>query len=281
MAEFLPARSETAQHMMKATASTQAAFDYADEADAVRKFTVALALGPVVNAVWGNSPLYGGENSGWVSYRGRVWLGMDADRSGLLTRLLADGLSFERWADYLLDVPMLFVIDGRDYKPVGGRTFRDYMRHGLDGRFPTKVDWEVHITTVFPEARLKQFIEVRGADANPPPLALAVPALWKGLLYDDTALSAAVELARRFPPAELCGLFEQIARQGLAAEFGGRSVLAWAKEVAAIAVNGLPADERRFLDPVFAVLEAGQSPGMGWRAGRFTPAEVLPKFEYA
>lgn len=280
MAEILPARCETAEHMMKATASTQAAFDYESEEDAVRKFTVALALGPVVNAIWGNSPLYGGENSGWVSYRGRVWLGMDADRSGLLSQLLADGLSFERWVNYLLDVPMLFVIDGRDYKPVGGRTFRQYMQRGIDGRFPTKVDWEVHITTVFPEARLKQFIEVRGADANPPPLALAVPALWKGLLYDDTALSAAVEQAKRFPPTELCGLFEQIARRGLAAEFGGRPVLAWAKEVASVALSGLPADEKRFLDPVFAVLEAGRSPGMVWRSGKFTPAEVLPRMEY-
>lgn len=282
MAEILPARCETAEHMMKATASTQAAFDYGDEADAIRKFTVALALGPVVNAIWGNSPLYGGEPSGWVSYRGRVWLGMDADRSGLLTGLLADGLSFERWTNYLLDVPMLFVVDGRDYRPVGERTFRQFLTHGIDGRFPTKTDWEVHITTVFPEARLKQFIEVRGADANPPPLALAVPAMWKGLFYSDTALSAAVDMAKRFPPAELCGLFEAVARKGLAVEFAGRPVLEWAKEVANIASGGLPTDERRFLDPVFAVLEAGKSPGMGWEGRRpLTPAEVLLQFEYA
>lgn len=281
MAEILPARCETAEHMMKATASTQAAFDYADEGDAVRKFTVALALGPVVNAIWGNSPLYGGERRGWVSYRGRIWLGMDADRSGLLTGLLADGLSFERWANYLLDVPMLFVVDGRDYRPAGERTFRQFMAEGIDGRFPTRTDWEVHITTVFPEARLKRFIEVRGADANPPPLALAVPAVWKGLFYSDTALSAAVDVAKRFPPKDLCGLFEAVARRGLAAEFAGRPVLAWAKEVAGIAVGGLPAAERHFLDPVFAVLEAGRSPGMGWDAvSDLSPTAVLPKFEY-
>lgn len=280
MAEFLPTRSETAQHMMKATASTQVAFDYESEADAVRKFAVALTLGPVVNAVWGNSPLYGGELTGWVSYRGRVWLGMDADRSGLLAELLADGLSFERWANYLLDVPMLFVVAGREYRPAGGRTFRQFWQSGIDGRFPTKTDWEIHITTVFPEVRLKRFLEVRGADANPPALALAVPAMWKGLLYSDTALSAAAEVAKRIPPGELCGLFEATARQGLAAEFGGRPVGAWAKEVADIAAGGLPADERRFLDPVFAVLEAGKSPGMGWEGVNLTPAEVLPRFEY-
>ncbi len=281
MAEFLPARCKTASHMMKATASTQVAFDYADEADAVRKFAVALTLGPVVNAVWGNSPLYGGRPTGWASYRGWVWLGMDADRSGLLPQLLAEGLSFERWANYLLDVPMLFVVDGREYKPAGGRTFRQFWQHGIDGRFPTRTDWEVHITTVFPEVRLKHFLEVRGADANPPALALAVPAVWKGLLYSDTALSAAAEVAKRFPPDQLCDLFEAVARRGLAAEFAGRPVREWAKEVADIAAAGLPGDERRFLDPVFAVLDAGKSPGMGWDADRaFTPAEVLSGFEY-
>lgn len=285
MAELLPPRCETALHMMKATASTQAAFDYADEADAARKFAVALTLAPVANAVWANSPLYGGEASGWVSYRGRVWLGMDAARSGLLTDLLAGGVSFDRWAEYLLDVPMLFTRCGREYQPAGGRTFRQFLHRGIDGRFPTRTDWELHITTVFPEVRLKHFLEVRGADANPPPLALAVPALWKGLLYDDGALTAAAEVAGRFPPAELPAIFEAVARRGLAAEFAGRPVLVWANELACIAAEGLKrldADARHLLDPVFAVLEAGKSPGMGWdRVGRYTPAEVLPKFEYA
>lgn len=281
MAELLPARSATAQHMMKATASTQVAFDYESEADAVRKFAVALTLGPVVNAVWGNSPLYGGTPTGWSSYRGWVWLGMDADRSGLLTHLLAGGLTFERWANHLLDVPMLFVLDGRNYLPAGSRTFRQFWQHGIDGRFPTRTDWEVHITTVFPEVRMKQFLEVRGADANTTPLALAVPAVWKGLLYDEDALSAAADVAEQFPPADLCRLFEAVARRGLAAEFGGRTVREWAKDVTTIAAGGLPADERRFLDPVFAVLDAGRSPGMGWEAETdLSPAAVLPKFEY-
>lgn len=281
MAEVLPERCETAEHMMKATASTQAAFDYGGEADAVRKFTAALTLGPVVNAIWGNSPLYAGRPSGWCSYRGRVWLGMDAARSGLLTELLAGGLSFERWTNYLLDVPVLFTRTAGEYHPSDGRTFRQYLAGGMNGRFPTRADWELHVTTVFPEVRMKHFLEVRGADASPPPLALAVPAVWKGLLYSDTALSAATRVAERFPPAELCGLFEQTARRGLAAEFAGRSVREWAKEVADIAAAGLPADERRFLDPVFAVLETGQSPGMGWEnVGELTPASVLPKFEY-
>ena len=292
MAEYLPARGPKAAHMMQATASTQAAFDYADEADAVRKFAAALTLGPVVNAVWGNSPLYGGEPTGWASFRGRVWLGMDPDRSGLLTHLLNDGLSFDRWVRYLLDVPMLFTVRDGGYHPAGGRTFRDFLARGINGRFPTLADWEVHLTTVFPEARLKQFLEVRGADANPQALALAVPAVWKGLLYDAGALAAAGDLARHFRPADLPGVFEAAARHGLAAEHGGRALLAWAREVIEVAAGGLRRqaersglpDERPFLDPVFEVLERGMSPGSEMLAAlagrRPTPADTLGRYEY-
>lgn len=269
MAEYLPARCPMAKHMMLATASTQAAFDYADEADAVRKFALGLTLGPVVNAIWGNSPLYGGEPTGWVSYRGRVWLGMDPDRSGLLPHLLAEGLSFDRWTNYLLDVPMLFTVRDGDYHPAGGRTFRDFLAHGIDGRFPTLADWEVHITTVFPEVRLKQFLEVRGADANAPPLALAVPAFWKGLFYDANALAAAEVVARNFRPADLPTLFEMAARDGLAAKWDGHALAGWAGELTEIARKGLRrqaersgvADERDYLDPVKEVLDRGTSPG--------------------
>ncbi len=292
MTEYLPARGPKAAHMMKATASTQAAFDYADEADAVRKFAVALTLGPVVNAVWGNSPLYAGEPTGWASYRGRVWLGMDPDRCGLLPHLLADGLSFDRWVSYLLDVPMLFTVRDGGYHPAGGRTFRHFLTRGIDGRYPTMADWEVHLTTVFPEARLKQFVEVRGADANPPPLALAVPAVWKGLVYDSAALAAAGEVARHFPPADLPHVFEAAAWHGLAAEHGGRSLLAWAREVIDIAADGLRRqaersglpDERPYLDPVFEVLDRGTSPGTDALAAcaghRPTPSDTLGRFEF-
>jgi len=286
MAEYLPARCPMAKHMMLATSSTQAAFDYADEADAVRKFAVALTLGPVLNAIWGNSPLCGGEPTGWVSYRGRVWLGMDPDRSGLLSHLLAVGLSFDRWVDYLLDVPLLFVVRDGEYRPAGRSTFRDFLSRGLDGRFPTMADWEVHLTTVFPEVRLKQFLEVRGADANPPPLALAVPAIWKGLLYDAEALFAAGEIASHFSPADLPSVFESASRRGLAAEHGGQKLLAWAGKLADIAADGLRRqaersghpDERPFLDPVFAVLDRGVSPGAALASGGgpFTPASVVP-----
>ena len=176
MAEYLPRRSPTALHMMKATASTQVTLDFADEADAARKFTTALKLGPIVNAIWGNAPLYAGKATGCVSYRGRIWQGMDPDRSGLLLDLLERGFSFDAWVDYLLDAPMMFTCVNGGYRPAEGRTFRDFMQTGQDGYYPALSDWETQLTTVFPEVRLKKFLEVRGADAVPGPLALGVPA---------------------------------------------------------------------------------------------------------
>jgi glutamate--cysteine ligase len=261
MAQYLPARCSTAVHMMQATASTQSTFDYADEADAIRKFTTALKLGPVINAIWGNSPLYGGELTGWVSYRGKVWLGMDAQRCGLLPELLSAGFNFERWTEFLLEVPLLFAVRDGQYIQADGQTFRQYMAHGIAGHFPTIADWEVHISTVFPEVRLKQFLEVRGADANPPPLNLAVPTFWKGLLYDADALAEAEAVASDFAPAELPKLFEVAARDGLSASWGGQSLLSWARRLTEISVAGLQPVERGYLDPVQEILARGTSPG--------------------
>ena len=254
MAEYLPSRSRTALAMMKATASTQAAFDYADEADAVAKFTVALKLGPLFNALLVNSAYRHGEPSGWASYRGVVWRGMDPDRSGSLGSLLERGLSFETYCDYLLDVPMLFLFRDGDYRPAGGRTFRDYLARGMGGRYPTPAEWELHLTTVFPDVRLKNFLEVRGADATPPSLALGVPAFWKGLLYDDAALTEAERFADAITPRELPGLCDGVSRHGLSANHAGRSVRTWATGLLDLASRGLvdqhAADEVAYLEPL-------------------------------
>ena len=254
MAEYLPSRSPTALTMMKATASTQAAFDYADEADAVRKFTVALKLGPLFNALLVNGVYRHGEPSGWASYRGRVWQGMDPDRSGPLVALLEHGLNFESYRDYLLDVPMLFLYRDGDYRPAGGRTFRDYLARGMGGRYPTPAEWELHLTTVFPDVRLKNFLEVRGADATPPSLALGVPAFWKGLLYDDAALTEAERFADAITPRELPGLCDGVSRHGLSANHAGRSVRTWATGLLDLASRGLvdqhAADEVAYLEPL-------------------------------
>ncbi len=263
MAEYLPSRSPTALAMMKATASTQAAFDYADEADAVRKFTVALKLGPLFNALLVNSAYRHGEPSGWASYRGCVWQGMDPDRSGSLVPLLRDGLSFESYRDYLLDVPMLFLFRDGDYHPAGGRSFRDYLSHGIGGRFPTPAEWELHLTTVFPDVRLKNFLEVRGADATPPALALGVPAFWKGLLYDPATLAAAERVARTIAPDDLPALSDSVSRHGLNAEYAGRSVRTLATTLLDLASDGLTnqhaATEVKYLEPLRVVASSAKT----------------------
>jgi glutamate--cysteine ligase len=282
MAEYLPSRCPMALHMMKATASTQVTFDYSDEADAGRKFSVALLLAPVVSALFANAPFFAGARSGFTSYRGHVWHGMDPDRSGLLTELLQGEITFARWVQTALDVPLLLRADGEKLLPAPGCTFRQFLERGIDGRFPTRHDWDVHLSTIFTEARLKRFLEVRGADATPTPLALAVPALWKGLLYDPVALSAAVELTRGFKPEELRPLSEAVARRGLRAEHRGEPVAEWCAEVVNIADTGLKrqSEDATFLDPLRAVLADGRSPGDRWPTTAGVP-EVLAACEYA
>ncbi len=282
MAEYLPRRCEFGLHMMKATSSTQVTFDFSNEADAGWKFTVALCLSPVVNAAFANGPLCAGKPTGFASFRGRIWQGMDPDRSGFLTELLAGEVTFSRWASFALDVPLLFTeIDG-NLRPATGITFREWMNHGLDGRFPTLHDWELHVSTVFTEVRLKRFIEVRGADACPTPLALAVPAVWKGLLYDPESLATAAELARHFPSGELRQLAGVAAKLGLRGEYRGKSLAAWGREVIAIAADGLNrlgGGEAAFLDPLREVLASGRSPGELWPASGDV-AGVLAACEY-
>jgi glutamate--cysteine ligase len=280
MAEYLPTRSPTALHMMKATASTQVTFDYADEADAGRKFGVALALAPVVNALFANSPMYAGKRTEFVSFRAHVWHRMDPDRSGLLTDLLAGEVTFTRWVQHALDVPLLILSDGDSFRPAPGVTFRAFLNRGIEGRFPTRHDWNVHLSTLFTEARLKRFLEVRGADATPTPLVLAVPALWKGLLYDADALAAATELARNFKLEDLSQLSESAARFGLRAEYRGKPLADWCREVVAIANTGLnrQGEETAYLDVPRAVIASGRSPGDGWPASGVR--EVLMACEY-
>jgi glutamate--cysteine ligase len=282
MADYLPTRGRFALHMMKATASTQVTFDYSDEADAGRKFAVALALGPVVNAAFANSPLYGGRQTEFVSFRARIWRGMDPDRSGLLAELLAGEVTFARWVQLVLDVPLLLLADGDSFRPAPGVTFREFLERGIDGRFPTRHDWDVHLSTLFTDARLKQFLEVRGADSTPAPLALAVPAVWKGLLYDADALTAATELSRAFKPDELRPLAEAASCLGLRARHRGKPLADWCREVVAIADAGLTrqGEDTTSLDPLREVIASGRSPGERWPASG-TVADVLKACEYA
>ena len=270
MRSFLPPRGEFALHMMHLTATVQANLDYASEDDMVAKMRTAMGVSPLVSALFANSSLYLGKPSGFVSRRVHIWRHVDPDRCGLLPFVFEPGFGYERYVEWALDVPMFFVLrDGR-YLPSDGMSFRRFLAEGFEGGPATLQDWNLHLTTLFPEVRLKQFLEVRGADAVPPGLTCALPALWKGLLYDDPAREAAWRLVADWSFPEREAALEAVARRGLAAEVAGRPVLPLARELVAIARDGLvrigdgaggQSDERGFLDPLQAVAERGRSPG--------------------
>jgi glutamate--cysteine ligase len=188
----------------------------------------------------------------------------------MLPFVFEPGLGYEKYVSWALDVPMFFVLHDGAYRPVNGLTFRRYLAEGHEGKRATLQDWNLHLTTLFPEVRLKQFLEVRGADAVSAELTCALPALWKGILYDEDALRAAWELVADWSFPEREAALEAVARRGLAARVAGRPVLPLARELVEIARTGLArigegrdgeADERGFLDPVLAVAERGRSPG--------------------
>ncbi|HKL77049.1 MAG TPA: glutamate--cysteine ligase [Gammaproteobacteria bacterium] len=276
MTQYMPTRGKHALEMMYRTATVQANLDFGSEADMVKKFRVGLALQPIATALFANSPFTEGRPNGYLSYRSYIWLHTDPDRCGDLPFVFESGMGFERYVDYALDVPMLLVM--RDGEPVdaSGQSFRDFMAGklpALPGEYPTLDDFETHLTTLFPEVRLKQFLEMRGADGGPWGRLCALPALWKGLLYDQTALDAAWDLVKDWTADERLQLRLDVPQHALGARIRGRSVHELAREVLTIAEDGLRRldrrnaanqDERVFLADLFEVVDAGR-----------TPAEVL------
>lgn len=269
MRDYLPKRGELALEMMHLTATVQANFDYASEADMVAKLRMALGVTPIVSAIFANSSIYEGKVSGFVSRRLEIWRHTDPDRSGIPSFVFQEGFGYERWVEWALDVPMFFVVREGRYRPAGGISFRRFLERGFEGERATLGDFERHLTTLFPDVRLKRIIEVRGSDAVPPGLICALPALWKGLFYDADACAAAFELAARWSQEEREAAMESVSRAGLAAQVGGRPVLELARELVEIAGEGLrriaeasrQPDERRFLEPIRAQLALGKSPG--------------------
>jgi glutamate--cysteine ligase len=264
MRSYLPTRGELALDMMHATASLQVSFDWSDEAEMVSMMRTALAVTPVVMGCFANASLAIGRPSGFVSRRAWIWRNMDPDRCGLLPFAFEEGMGYARYAEWALDVPMFFIVrDGR-YHAMNGVTFRSFWRAGHQGQRATLADWDRHLTTLFPEVRPKRILEVRCADAVPMPLLGAVPALWKGLLYDADARSAAAERVA-WTPDERDAVHLDVARRGLAADSPSGSVLALARALAGIARAGLErsgaAGEAVLLDPLDELLERGKSPG--------------------
>lgn len=273
MREYLPAHGSMALDMMHVTASVQVSFDFSDEDDMRSKLRTALACGPIVSAIYANSSLVAGRPSGYVSKRMIVWRNTDPSRCGPIPFVFDADFGYARYAEWALDVPMFFVLRGERYLPMHGISFRSFLRDGHAGERATLADWNRHLTTVFPDVRMKRVIEVRGADSCPADLVCSVPALWKGLLYADEIRQAALALLGGWSAGEREQAYLAVARQGLAAEAGGRKVLDLARELLALSREGLAAearsdagaseagDERALLDPVADQLALGRSPG--------------------
>jgi glutamate--cysteine ligase len=272
MQRYMPLKGSLGLDMMTRTCTVQVNLDYADEADMVKKFRVSLALQPIATALWADSPFTEGRPNGFLSFRSQVWSDTDPDRTGMLGFVFEDGFGFERYVDYLLDVPMYFVYrDGR-YIDAAGQSFRDFMDGRLPaypGRRPTLKDFADHLTTAFPEVRLKRYLEMRGADGGPWNRLCALPAFWVGLLYDDAALDAAWDLVKDFSLAEREALRREVPRTALKTPFRGGTVRELALEALKIAGHGLKrrarlnrrgADEAMFLEPLVEFAQANQTP---------------------
>jgi glutamate--cysteine ligase len=270
MRSYLPTRGGLALDMMHATATVQANFDYANEADMIEKMRAALVATPVISALFANSSISGGKENGFVSKRLIIWRDTDPDRCGLIPFVFDPDFGYERYAEWSLDIPLFFVIRDGAYHPGDGTTFRQFMSSGFQGLRPTMRDWDTHLTTLFPDVRLKRIIEVRGADTVPRELICALPAVWKGLLYDADALAATWELLGGTTEAELDAGQLDVAARGLRAELSGKKVLDMAREIVSYSAEGLkrisksgfsPSDESGFLDPLVEQIEKGISPG--------------------
>ena len=242
MREYMPKVGGLGLDMMFRTCTVQANLDFGSEADMVMKFRTSLALQPICTALFANSPFIEGKPSGFVSARANVWTDVDPDRTGMLDFVFRDGFGFETYANYALNVPMYFAKRGDRYIDLAGRSFRDFMDGKLDelpGERPSIKDWADHTTTIFPEVRLKQYLEMRGADAGPWSRLCALPALWMGIFYDGAALAAAWDLCKHWKIEDHERLRSDVTRLGLKAEIAGRSVQDVAKDMVAIAREGL------------------------------------------
>jgi glutamate--cysteine ligase len=250
----------------------QVNLDFASEADMVKKFRVGLALQPVATALFANSPFTEGKPNGFMSYRSQLWTDTDPDRCGILPFVFEDGMGFERYADYALDVPMYFVYRNGEYLDASGQSFRDFMAGklpALPGEIPTTADWTDHLSTVFPEVRLKRFIEMRGADGGPWRYLCALPAFWVGLLYDGTALDAAWDLVKGWSAEDHASLRAEVPRHALDTPFRGGKLAELARRVLAISEEGLKRrkrvggdgqDEVHYLASLKETLECGLCP---------------------
>ncbi len=272
MRDYMPTRGSLGLDMMLRTCTVQVNLDFASEADMVKKFRVALALQPVATALFANSPFTEGKPNGFMSYRSHIWTDTDPDRCGMLPFVYESGFGFERWVDYLLDVPMYFINRGGNYIDMSGSSFRKFIAGKLTGHVgevPLQSDWIDHMTTAFPEVRLKQYLEMRGADGGPWRRLCALPALWVGLLYDGTALDSAWDLCKDWSNEERMELRTQVPLHSLKTRFRDGTVQDIALQTIKIAHDGLKNramkdglgdDECHFLSELEDIAVSGDCP---------------------
>ncbi len=270
MREYMPRVGHMGLDMMLRTCTVQVNLDFGDEADMVEKLRISLALQPLATALFANSPFTEGKPNGFRTLRGKVWTDTDPDRTGIPAVAFEDGFGFERFAEWVLDVPMYFIMRDGQWIDAAGMSFRAFLEgraEKLKGHEATMGDWADHVTTVFTDVRLKRFLEMRGADAGAPAFLNALPAFWVGLLYDDAAQKAARALTKDWSVAEMRALREAVPAAGLTATIAGRSLVDVSRDVLAIARDGLTArglHEAMFLDPLDAVVATGQTQADRW-----------------
>lgn len=271
MRRYMPQVGSLGLDMMFRTSTVQVNLDFSSEADMVRKLRVSLALQPVATALFANSPFTGGKPNGLLSMRSQIWRDTDADRTGMLPFAFEDGMGFQRYVDYALDVPMYFIKRGETYIDVAGASFRDFLDGrlaALPGESASLADWANHLSTIFPEVRLKRFLEMRGADVGDRDMIIALSAFWTGLLYDSAALDGAWDLVKGWTAEQRQQLRDDVPAQGFNARIGGRTMRELAADVLALSDAGLArrarldangADERLWLQPLRGILADGRS----------------------
>jgi glutamate--cysteine ligase len=272
MTAYMPKVGSLGLDMMYRTCTVQANLDFSSEADMVKKLRVSLALQPVATALFANSPFTAGKPNGFLSFRSEIWRDTDPDRSGMLPWAFEPGMGYERWTDYALDVPMYFVKRGSRYIDVAGRSFRDLLAGKLaecPGERATVSDWANHLSTIFPEVRLKRYLEMRGADAGRWARLPSLTAFWVGLLYDDACLDAAWDIVKGWTAEERQKLRDDVPRLGFRATIRGRDLLTIVRETLVLVRAGLArrrkfdpygADETRYLKPLEELAELGETP---------------------
>lgn len=273
MRDYMPTKGQHGQDMMFRSCTVQVNLDYSSEADMIKKFRTSLALQPVATALFANSPFTEGRPNDHLSHRSFVWTDTDPERTGMLPFVFEDGFSFEQYVDYALDVPMYFVYRDGNYIDARGQSFKDFIQGKLPacpGEKPNLTDWDNHLTTLFPEVRMKRFLEMRGADGGPWRRLCALPAFWVGLLYNETALDSAWDLIKNWTVEDRQRLREDVITSALHTKMpDGRSMTEFSKELLDIATAGLRArkrmdsfgdDETHFLNALKATVDMNKTP---------------------